>query len=240
MKAAVKIPLVYLLASAAWIGGSDVLSAHFFSSEFAAISLYKGWAFSLLSAGLLFLLLRREAGKRDAVETRLRHLAMYDPLTGLLNRASFAENLDFAVARASRDGRRVGVVFVDLDGFKGINDAYGHHVGDQVLKEVAGRIQRVVRSDDHACRFGGDEFVILFQGEREEGGERLAERLMEAVQAPVRLDGRTVAVSASVGYAVYPDHGVLGEDLLRAADLAMYRVKELGKNATLEAPPFAA
>ncbi len=239
MKTSVKIPLTYLFASALWIAGSDAMLGYFFPL-WSALGLYKDWLFAIAGASLLFALLRREASKRDAVEDGLRRLAMYDPLTGLLNRSSFAENLELAVARAAREDRKVGVVFVDLDGFKGINDAHGHHVGDHLLKEVARRIRRVVRSDDHAGRFGGDEFVILFHGDREESGKRVTERLMEALRAPLWIDGRLLAVTASVGYAMYPDHGTMGEHLLRAADLAMYRGKQLGKNAAIEARPYAA
>lgn len=235
MTVAVKITLAYLSVAATWVMGSDWLVSAVLPTESATIGLYKGWAFLLLTAVLLYSLLVKESARRDAVETDLRALAIYDPLTGLLNRACFMENLEKSVACAARERKKVGVAFIDLDGFKGINDRLGHQAGDLLLMEIGRRINRVVRAADSAARFGGDEFVVLVQDERASGMHRLAERLSSALREPFTVMGTNVAVTASVGLAFYPDHGLRGEQILRAADLAMYQVKATGKNGILGA-----
>lgn len=222
--------MAYLSMVAAWALGSDRLISVLLPAESAAIGLYKGWAFLLLTSILLYLLLVKESARRDAVEADLRALAIYDPLTGLLNRACFMENLEKSVACAARARQKVGVVFIDLDGFKAVNDRFGHQVGDLLLMEIGRRINRVVRAADSAARFGGDEFVVLAQDERASGLRRLAERLSSALREPFPVMGTDVTVTASVGLAFYPEHGLQGEQILRAADMAMYQVKAAGKN----------
>lgn len=197
-----------------------------------SVELLKATIFVLLTSAILFLFLRREGLRRDLVERDLRAQVIYDPLTGLLNRACFAENLEKAVAQASRDRtRKIGVIFLDLDGFKSVNDRFGHHVGDDLLVEVSNRIRQVVRTADCAARFGGDEFVVLVNQGGDEGTERLAERLVDILRKPFEIKAEEVALTGSVGYAIYPDHGREAGQLIRAADLAMYRVKETGKDA---------
>jgi len=232
---AAKITLAYLSVAATWGLGSDWLVSAMLPMESAAIALYKGWVFLFLSSFLLYLLLVKESARRDAVETDLRARTIYDPLTGLLNRACFMENLEKSLACAARDGKKVGVAFIDLDGFKSVNDRFGHHVGDLLLTEVGRRINRAVRAADSAARFGGDEFVVLVQDERASGMRRLAERLSSALQEPFAVMGTDVTVTASVGLAFYPEHGARGEQILRAADMAMYQVKSSGKNGIMGA-----
>ena len=229
MKAAAKISVVYLIVSILWIGGSDWTFSHFFPDEFLTISVYKGWVFAAITAGLLYGLMRREGDKRDKVEKTLRSMAVNDPLTGLLNRVCFVENLEKAIAQASRNGSTLGVIFLDLDGFKAVNDLYGHEAGDELLIDVAKRLLELTRAADSAARFGGDEFVLLVHNDSR-GVETLARRLVEAMRSPFTLCGREIFITASVGYALFPGHGRLGKQLLRAADLAMYRVKEGGKD----------
>jgi diguanylate cyclase (GGDEF)-like protein len=222
--------LAYLSVAAAWVMGSDWLVSAMLPTESAVIALYKGWAFLLLTAVLLYILLVKESARRDAVETDLRALAIYDPLTGLLNRACFMEHLERSLACAARARKKVGVAFIDLDGFKAINDRFGHQAGDLLLMEIGRRISRVVRAADSAARFGGDEFVVLVPDERARGLHRLAERLTAALREPISVLGTEVAITASVGLAFYPDNGLRGEQILRAADLAMYQVKAGGKD----------
>jgi diguanylate cyclase (GGDEF)-like protein len=229
MKAAAKIAVVYLTLSIVWVGGSDWIFSRLFPAQFPEISLYKGWIFVVITAILLYGLMRGEAGKRDRIESDLRSLAINDPLTGLLNRACFIENLERAIALADRNGSSVGVIFLDLDGFKAVNDRYGHHVGDELLIEVGNRLLELTRAADSAARFGGDEFVLLVHDDGD-GVEALARRLVEAMRRSFVLRGDNVFVTASAGYALYPEHGRQGKQLLRAADMAMYRVKESGKN----------
>jgi diguanylate cyclase (GGDEF)-like protein len=174
---------------------------------------------------LLFRLVSAELSRRDRAERVLRIQATHDPLTGLVNRACFEENLQRASARAGRDGQPFGVVYIDLDGFKQVNDQHGHHVGDLLLQEVADRIGSVVRASDCAARLGGDEFVILVEDHQEHGIYRLAERLNEAFAAPFLAGSQGLEMTASIGVAFYPRHGRQGINLLEAADKAMYAAK---------------
>jgi diguanylate cyclase (GGDEF)-like protein len=235
MKTATRVPLVYLAISIGWLLMTNSLSGDRFVL-FDQLPLFaKGFAFTIASAVLLHFLLLGEERRRDAVEDGLRARAIRDPLTGLLNRTCFSENLSRSIARAERDKTNVAVAFIDMDGFKQINDRCGHHVGDQLLIEVAARIRGVIRVADCAARFGGDEFVVLCEGEREDGAVRLAERLRAALARPIVVDSQIMRVSASVGIAMYPEHGASVEQLLCAADKAMYRAKESGKDAAFMA-----
>ncbi len=236
MNSASRIALVYFCSALLWVGGSDWFFASLFPDRFAAISLYKGWAFVLVTSAVLYVLLVREFFHRDRVESRLRDMAVCDQLTGLLNRSSFLDDLDRAVSWGKRTSTVVGVIFIDLDGFKAVNDAHGHHVGDELLVEAARRLAGVIRSGDVAARFGGDEFVVLVQGDRTgDGTERLAQRLLEVMRVPFNTTAGPVSLTASIGFSLSPLHAVESEPLLRAADMAMYRAKSMGKDALLAA-----
>jgi diguanylate cyclase (GGDEF)-like protein len=229
MRTAFRIAATYFLVSVIWVAGSDWILSLGPQRFSIVLGLFKAWGFVGLSSLLLFFLLQEESRKRDRIEQALRRHAIHDSLTGLLNRSCFMENLEKAVALAERDGVAVGVVFVDLDGFKDVNDRLGHDVGDQLLMEVGRRIQGLIRSADSAARFGGDEFVLLVRSAAD-GLPVLAWRLVEAMRTPFLLAGQQVEISASVGYALYPEDGLKSTQLLRAADMAMYSVKERGKN----------
>lgn len=236
VKPAGRLTAIYLLAALVWVGGSDWLFSTMFPQHFAVISLYKGWAFVVVTAGLLYSMLVREFQQRDSVEKQLRSMAVRDPLTGLLNRASFAEQLERAVARAKRHSLMVGLIFIDLDGFKSVNDAHGHHVGDELLKEASHRLTSLIRAGDVAARFGGDEFVVMVQGEPGKDDIRsLCQRLLEVMRKPFLTAAGEVSLTASIGYARFPEDAEEGELLLRAADLAMYRAKSHGKNVAMTA-----
>ena len=156
------------------------------------------------------------------------HRAFHDMLTDLPNRALFLDRLEQAMLRGDRSGALTAVLFLDLDGFKRINDSLGHAAGDQLLIEVAGRLEDCLRPTDTAARFGGDEFAILLEDlERGADATMVASRIMASLQEPILLQDRRVAVSASIGVALQREPG---EDLLRNADLAMYRAKSLGKS----------
>jgi diguanylate cyclase (GGDEF)-like protein/PAS domain S-box-containing protein len=168
----------------------------------------------------------QDVTERQAAETRIEYLAFYDTLTGLPNRALFMDRLKNELA-AERGNRRLSLLFLDLDRFKEINDTLGHAAGDRVLVEVARRLQNTLREGETLARLSGDEFVIVAVG----GGEaaaRIAERIDRALAAPVAIDGRDFAVSASVGIAVFPEDGRSAEDLLKHTDIAMYRAKGRG------------
>ena len=168
--------------------------------------------------------------ERKALEEEFVHRALHDPLTGLPNRALLVERLEHALARLARDEGRVAVLFLDLDGFKVINDSLGHETGDRLLVEAARRLEGCVRPGDTAARLGGDEFVVLLENVADEGEAiRVAERVAEALRPSFVLDGREVYVTASIGIALSRAPGERPRDLLRNADAAMYRAKEHGK-----------
>jgi len=164
-------------------------------------------------------------------EKQLQHAAHYDALTGIPNRVLLAERMNHALALAIRNHTLLAVCYLDLDGFKPINDSFGHEIGDQILIEVARRIQDEIRSDDTVARLGGDEFVILLSGIRhaEECSQAL-ERLLGAVSQPINIGGRSFGISTSIGVSLYPGDSENTDSLLRHADQAMYVAKQSGKN----------
>lgn len=168
-------------------------------------------------------------------EERLRRAALHDPLTGLANRALFTEQLQRCVSRAQHHTHyHFGVLFLDLDGFKEVNDSLGHAVGDQVLVAVAGRISRAVRANDLAARLGGDEFVVLLDGmSSTTDATRVAERLSRALLEPLAVGGTSVQVGVSIGIATSARVPGTADDVMRDADAAMYRVKQARTAATL-------
>jgi diguanylate cyclase (GGDEF)-like protein len=162
---------------------------------------------------------------------RLRTLAENDSLTGLANRYYFDESLRTAIPRANRLNDQLALLFLDLDNFKVINDSMGHDAGDQLLKEVARRLLHVVRNGDIVCRLGGDEFAILAHNfESQDRIVQLAERILEELRYPFVIKNTEQFISASIGVATYPHAGNNAGDMLKAADLAMYRAKRDGKN----------
>ncbi len=159
-------------------------------------------------------------------EQRLAHDARHDALTGLLNRRTFREELERALPQARRHGHSLGLLFIDLDRFKLINDTFGHQAGDELLVQVAERLRGSVRAEDVVARLGGDEFTILLTEVEGVDGVRLAARqVAEAFRAPLSLTGESVAVRLSIGGAAFPEDGETADDLLRAADDAMFRAK---------------
>ena len=158
-------------------------------------------------------------------EERMRHEAVHDPLTGLANRTLLRDRLEHALARSEREGGVTGVVFVDLDNFKQVNDAYGHAMGDVVLVELGRRLRTVVRPSDTVARIGGDEFVVVCEQVDEESALALGRRLQEAIRQPITVGKVKHGLSASIGIAL----GHTGPDeLLRDADAAVYRAKARG------------
>ena len=176
-------------------------------------------------------LLEEKERERAAQEERIRHQAYHDPLTGLPNRASFTEHLEEAMRRAKRAGWPLALLFLDLDLFKRVNDCLGHDAGDRLLRVAAERIRRAVREADMLFRMGGDEFTVLLEDVRgPEEAAMVATRVLETIAEPLQLQHHEIAVTSSVGIALYPRDDVVGERLVKAADTAMYRAKELGRN----------
>ena len=176
-------------------------------------------------------LLAEKERERAAQEERIRHQAYHDALTGLPNRASFTEHLEEAMRRAKRAGWPLAILFLDLDLFKRVNDSLGHDAGDRLLRVAAERIRRAVREADMLFRMGGDEFTVLLEDVRgPEEAAAVAGRVLEGIAEPLQLQHHEIAVTASIGIALYPRDDVLGERLVKSADTAMYRAKELGRN----------
>jgi diguanylate cyclase (GGDEF)-like protein len=176
-------------------------------------------------------LLADKERERAAQEERIRHQAYHDALTGLPNRASFTEHLEESMRRAKRAGWPLALLFLDLDLFKRVNDSLGHDAGDRLLRVAAERIRRSVREADMLFRMGGDEFTVLLEDVRgPEEAAMVATRVLEGIAEPLQLQHHEIAVTASIGIALYPRDDVVGERLVKSADTAMYRAKELGRN----------
>ena len=164
-------------------------------------------------------------------EANLQKLAHFDPLTDLPNRILFRDRLGQALAEKEGHRNHVAVLFLDLDGFKEVNDSLGHTAGDLVLIEMAKRLQTVIRHSDTISRLGGDEFTIVLNSiEKKEDAALVAEKILEVIQNPFHIDCNEVTVSASIGIALSPEDGETVEELIRCSDLCMYRAKESGKN----------
>lgn len=163
-------------------------------------------------------------------QQQLHHLAHHDPLTGLPNRLLFDNRLNYAIEQGVRNNQRCLLLFLDLDGFKVINDTLGHVAGDELLRIVGARLKGVLRASDTVARLGGDEFVILAGSTNPDYAAQLAQKILEQLRLPIPLSGHMLAVSASLGIAVFPEHGVDSQQLMRAADMAMYAAKAEGRN----------
>jgi diguanylate cyclase (GGDEF)-like protein len=172
-----------------------------------------------------FVINARERSEREATSAHLRRIAHHDPLTRLPNRALLQDRLEQAARRRARSGRPFAVVFLDLDGFKPINDQYGHAAGDELLVAIAGRLRGVLRPADTLARLGGDEFVILTEELDDQGADRLVARVASQFADPFELTGATVVAQASVGVAITGQGRESPAALLRAADEAMYAQK---------------
>jgi diguanylate cyclase len=169
--------------------------------------------------------------------SQARHAAYHDELTGLPNRSLLLDRFNQAVAQGARQGRQVALLFVDLDGFKTVNDRLGHAGGDNLLRQVAGRLAACIRAGDTACRYGGDEFILMLpEVAGLESAATVAGKIRTRLAAPYAVDGSTIAVTASIGTAVYPVDGQDYGDLIRHSDIGMYRAK--ARRRTPRKPEF--
>jgi diguanylate cyclase (GGDEF)-like protein/PAS domain S-box-containing protein len=178
-----------------------------------------------------FLGLLYDVTERERLQVELHHAATHDTLTGLANRLNLETALEHALTRSARSKQALALLVVDLDGFKPVNDRFGHAAGDRLLRHVAQQLRGAVRGADLVARVGGDEFVILLEQVGEAATARaLAEKVLAAVAEPLADEDQTLAVGASIGVALAPEHGQTPRELFEAADKAMYEAKRSGKN----------
>ncbi|MES2684902.1 MAG: diguanylate cyclase [Pseudomonadota bacterium] len=186
--------------------------------------------------------LEQEITERQRIETLVRHQAQHDALTSLPNRILFLDRLDTALERATRHHENFALLYIDIDGFKPVNDTHGHQVGDELLRHIAQRLAKAVRKTDTVARMGGDEFaVILEEVGTGHAALQVGLKLCESLAQPYdldMLDGLVqVRIGASIGVALFPDHGRARNDLINVADAAMYRAKRSGKSRAVLADP---
>lgn len=179
-----------------------------------------------------FLAIQHDITQLAQEHERMRELATHDSLTGLPNRRLFLQSLQRVIEDAEIEAWFVALLFIDLDGFKAVNDTFGHAAGDQLLQAVAERLQAGVRKSDMVARLGGDELTVLVHRlEHEKQAESLAAQVLDSLRKPFAVAGTTLSLNASIGLALYPRNGNSAEQLLAAADAAMYRIKRAGGNA---------
>lgn len=184
--------------------------------------------------------LQHEVAERERAEAEARYLAQHDALTGLPNRILFIDRLDTAITRAARHGEPTALLYIDIDGFKPVNDKHGHTAGDALLRQIGQRLCAGVRSSDTVSRLGGDEFAVVLEEISDlTEARQIAEQLRGTLATPFVLErdgtGITVNVGGSIGIALFPDHAAEREALISAADEAMYAAKKRGKNHCLSA-----
>jgi diguanylate cyclase (GGDEF)-like protein len=216
---------LYLSSALSIVGFTFVLA----TSEYWAshLTLGIGLLLVLLVIPMYFASLSRQL--HDAL-ARMHTMATHDTLTGLPNRHSFYEQLQQTLKLAERSRSSFAVVFIDLDGFKPINDSLGHAAGDEVLKSVARRLKQSVRSDDVVARIGGDEFVIILSIIEATGLLPVVRKIINIIATPYTVSGKTITLTSSTGVATYPDSGRTVDKLVACADTAMYRSKRNGRN----------
>jgi diguanylate cyclase (GGDEF)-like protein/PAS domain S-box-containing protein len=178
-----------------------------------------------------FVSVAEDISERKHAETTIRHLAYYDPLTGLPNRRLFRDRLEQTRTAAQRNGNLFGLMYLDLDRFKNVNDTLGHEIGDMLLKAAAQRISDCLRKGDTMARLGGDEFgVIVAEARRQEDLVKVAEKIIRSLQTPFLLNGFELFTSTSIGISVFPTDATDLDTLVKNADIALYRAKEQGRN----------
>jgi len=178
----------------------------------------------------IILLAIEDITERKKYEEKIQQMAFYDSLTGLPNRKLFSDRLGIVLAQAKRNKKKVGIVMLDLDNFKDVNDTLGHDVGDTLLKAVAERLSGTLRKSDTVARFGGDEFVLIFPDmEIIEEAIQVVQKIIDRFHKPFLIDTHQLVVTTSIGIAVYPKDGMDEEILMKNADIAMYQAKQAGR-----------
>jgi diguanylate cyclase (GGDEF)-like protein len=223
-----KVSLATIVTSyTGWIIALMVLIVVLMSSSFFVIGLNRRLIYANKQ-------LEREVGVHTELENRLRHQALHDPLTDLPNRNLLMDRLHQAIFTTNRDRVGFAIAMIDLNKFKKVNDSLGHECGDRVLKQVAERFQEYIRKSDTLARFGGDEFILLMQRlDKLDPIVELAKKCKQSLHEPFSISGKQFRLSASIGIAVFPLHGKTADELIRHADLAMYKAKLKGGGITI-------
>jgi len=178
----------------------------------------------------IILLAIEDITERKKYEEKIQQMAFHDSLTGLPNRKLFSDRLGIVLAQARRNKKKVGIVMLDLDNFKDVNDTLGHDVGDTLLKAVAERLSGTLRKSDTVARFGGDEFVLIFPDmEVIEEAIQVVQKIIDRFHKPFLIDTHQLVVTTSIGIAAYPNDGMDEEILMKNADIAMYQAKQAGR-----------
>ena len=177
-------------------------------------------------------ILRQEIQQREQAEVKVRHMALHDSLTNLANRRLFYELGEHALAIAKRAKKGLAILFIDIDGFKAVNDGHGHAIGDRVLQMIALRLKLQVRKSDIVARFGGDEFVILLvdSSNDDQGAIQVATKVIDSIAKLFAIRDQQIYLGCSIGIAKFHQHGTTIEELLKLSDAAMYDAKNSGKN----------
>lgn len=221
---------------AVWIHGKGIELPLYIDFSYRNLHLHVNWMISfamlmalMCSTNIMYSALRYQ---RDEERKRYEYLAAHDSLTGLYNRMMFDELLMKAIKKSARYQTQVALLYIDLDKFKPINDDFGHRVGDIVLQELASRLAEVVRQTDTAARIGGDEFALIIEADKLEHQDLVffIERVAAKLNEPILYSGERFNVGCSIGVACYPDDGVSAEQLVKAADDAMYAAKKADRN----------
>lgn len=173
----------------------------------------------------------RDITEKKRAEENIKYLAQYDQLTNLPNRTMFNDRLKHAIDRAQRNNSKICLMFLDLDGFKKVNDSFGHQAGDELLQIIAERLSNVMRTEDTVARYGGDEFTIIIEElQHSDNAAIVAKKVLQVVNDIVYLSGHEVTVGASIGISIFPDNGNDATNLIKNADISMYQAKKQGKN----------
>jgi diguanylate cyclase (GGDEF)-like protein len=179
-------------------------------------------------------LVLRDVSVAQAVADRLRQAAEHDPLTRLPNRLFFENRARHVLESAMAGSEHMALLYIDVDGFKAVNDTFGHHAGDALLQEVGRRLKASIRDQDVACRLGGDEFIVLLpRVSTQASAQIVASKILSAAKLPFAWQGHTLAITLSVGISVYPFDGQDLATLMQSADQALYQAKDLGKNRSV-------
>ena len=230
----------YFCTNLVLVSGALAWTSTFFRFMFNDFTHYTATTFSVLALSPLIVTVANAAWellpllliplvlvyKMAQMSVEREHQAGHDALTGLPNRTHLQASLAAELTRSKRDGRPFGLLLIDLDHFKEVNDTLGHHVGDQLLVHFAERLSNSVRPTDHVARLGGDEFAVIVPDADEAEALGVAERIRASLKNPVSLEGMRLEIEASIGLAMHPEHGLVAEDLLRLSDVAMYVAKE--------------